>query len=398
MKTYTDLPTLVKVKILEFASSGADGDLDIWKQALPLLSVCHDWRVYGKSRLYQYAIIELVDPSLGMDDSDEEESNYSEEEAVTDSGGSDWESSNSSVSSSVNSVCNAVALDGRDSLRADTNIKLIEKLGLESMVKQLLFGEKRPEVYYNNRLDSIRAYISILQALFFDLPEGIKLTQPFIKWFELDISVMVLNPNEYFQKLIVELAIEYDNQLTKFVCKMPATYPYTLTAPNLVELDLGLSCDIDYNLPTIFPQSLQRINLSLDDVQFSWDMFRIGKESKAIVFDSLVDLSITDTIQDLDAGNVMHANDFDLAFPKLERLHLENTSLTRKDAQAMMGHGLKRFSYVGSIITASQLCKQPLRTLDTLNLVWVEEEYPEETDDFIPLANEIFNKTDGIEH
>ncbi|KAJ1803281.1 hypothetical protein LPJ77_005327, partial [Coemansia sp. RSA 2523] len=159
------------------------------------------------------------------------------------------------------------------------------------------------------------------------------------------ISVMVLNPNEYFQKLIVELAIEYDNQLTKFVCKMPATYPYTLTAPNLVELDLGLSCDIDYNLPTIFPQSLQRINLSLDDVQFSWDMFRIGKESKAIVFDSLVDLSITDTIQDLDAGNVMHANDFDLAFPKLERLHLENTSLTRKDAQAMMGHGLKRFSY-----------------------------------------------------
>ncbi|KAJ2275616.1 hypothetical protein EV176_002647 [Coemansia sp. RSA 451] len=209
---------------------------------------------------------------------------------------------------------------------------------------------------------------------------------------------MVLNPNEYFQKLIVELAIEYDNQLTKFVCKMPATYPYTLTAPNLVELDLGLSCDIDYNLPTIFPQSLQRINLSLDDVQFSWDMFRIGKESKAIVFDSLVDLSITDTIQDLDAGNVMHANDFDLAFPKLERLHLENTSLTRKDAQAMMGHGLKRFSYVGSIITASQLCKQPLRTLDTLNLVWVEEEYPEETDDFIPLANEIFNKTDGIEH
>ncbi|KAJ2443137.1 hypothetical protein IWW46_002673, partial [Coemansia sp. RSA 2440] len=432
MKTYTDLPTLVKVKILEFASSGADGDLDIWKQALPLLSVCHDWRVYGKSRLYQYAIIELVDPSLVMDDSDEEESNYSEEEAVTDSGGSDWESSNSSVSSSVNSVCNAVALDGRDSLRADTNIKLIEKLGLESMVKQLLFGEKRPEVYYNNRLDSIRAYISILQALFYDLPEGIKLTQPFIKWFELEyigtepsnrlenrcyaasiaaadillnkytnvssISVMVLNPNEYFQKLIVELAIEYDNQLTKFVCKMPATYPYTLTAPNIVELDLGLSCDIDYNLPTIFPQSLQRINLSLDDVQFSWDMFRIGKESKAIVFDSLVDLSITDTIQDLDAGNVMHANDFDLAFPKLERLHLENTSLTRKDAQAMMGHGLKRFSYVGSIITASQLCKQPLRTLDTLNLVWVEEEYPEETDDFIPLANEIFNKTDGIEH
>ncbi|KAJ2131013.1 hypothetical protein IW136_005416, partial [Coemansia sp. RSA 678] len=248
IQIFSELPTLVKVKILAFASSGADDDLDIWKQALSLLSVCHEWRVYGKGRLYQYAIIELVDPSLAMDDSDEEESNYSEEEAVTDSGGSDWDSYDSSVSSSANSVSNAVALDGRDSLRAVTNIKLIEKLGLESMVKQLLFGEKRPDVYFNNRLDSIRAYISILQALFYDLPEGIKLTKPFIKWFELEyigtepnnrvenrcyaasiaaadilinkypnvssINVMVLNPNEFFQKLIVELAIEYDEQLT----------------------------------------------------------------------------------------------------------------------------------------------------------------------------------------
>ncbi|KAJ1759189.1 hypothetical protein LPJ54_006282, partial [Coemansia sp. RSA 1824] len=83
MKTYSDLPTLVKVKIMAFASSGADGDLDIWKQALSLLSVCHDWRVYGKGRLYQYAVIELVNTKY-KDNSDDE--------AVTDSESSDRES------------------------------------------------------------------------------------------------------------------------------------------------------------------------------------------------------------------------------------------------------------------------------------------------------------------
>ncbi|KAJ2474987.1 hypothetical protein IWW56_005626, partial [Coemansia sp. RSA 2131] len=168
MKAYSDLPTLVTIKILKFAFSGVDGDLDMWKQALPLLSVCHDWRVYGKICLYRYAIVEVVDSSTVTYDFDF--ADHTDDE---------------SVSSSVNYVGNAVALNGNDSLRAYTNIKLIEKLGLQSMVKQLLFGEKRPAVSLDNRWDSIKAYIFILQALFHDLPEGIKLTNPFIKWFEL---------------------------------------------------------------------------------------------------------------------------------------------------------------------------------------------------------------------
>ncbi|KAJ2499986.1 hypothetical protein GGH96_003097 [Coemansia sp. RSA 1972] len=428
MKIYGDLPTLVTDRILAFAFSGADSDFVKWKQALPLLSVCRDWRVQRKYFLYRHAIIELVDSSLDNDDSDEEESNYSEEEAVTDSGGSDWES----VSSSVNSVGNAVALDGSDSLRAYTNIKLIEKLGLESMVNQLLFGDKRPEVYFNNRLDSIRAYVSILQALFHNMPEGIKLTEPFIKWFELEyigtepntrvenqcyaasdaaadillskypnvsnISTLVLDPHDFFQKLIVELAVGYDKQLTKFVSTMPASFPYTLTAPNLVDLDLRFGSSSHQNLPTIFPQSLRRINISLENVPFSWDVFCADMESEAIKFNNLVDLSITGVVQVSGTDNVMNANNLDLVFPKLKRLYLENVNLTRKDAEAIMGHGLKRFSYVGSIISASQLCKQPLRNLNTLNLVWLEKQYSEEADDFVSLTNEIFNKTDGIEH
>ncbi|KAJ1759166.1 hypothetical protein LPJ54_006286, partial [Coemansia sp. RSA 1824] len=124
MKTYSDLPTLVKVKIMAFASSGADGDLDIWKQALSLLSVCHDWRVYGKSRLYRYAVIELVNTKY-KDNSDDE--------AVTDSESSDRES----VSSLAEYVDDAAAIDGGNSIRAYSNIKLIQNLGLGNMVKQL---------------------------------------------------------------------------------------------------------------------------------------------------------------------------------------------------------------------------------------------------------------------
>ncbi|KAJ2163399.1 hypothetical protein GGH15_004482, partial [Coemansia sp. RSA 562] len=41
---------------------------------------------------------------------------------------------------------------------------------------------------------------------------------------------------------------------------------------------------------------------------------------------------------------------------------------------------------------------QPLRDLDTLFLIWVEEEYPDELDDFVFLANEIFSKTDDIKY
>ncbi|KAJ2474986.1 hypothetical protein IWW56_005625 [Coemansia sp. RSA 2131] len=94
----------------------------------------------------------------------------------------------------------------------------------------------------------------------------------------------------------------------------------------------------------------------------------------------------------------MNANDLDLVFPKLERLYLENISLTKKDAEAIMGHGLKRFSYVGSIIAASQLYKQPLGNLDELYLSWLGGRYPDEADDFVLLANEVFNKMDGIEY
>ncbi|KAJ2246263.1 hypothetical protein GGH98_004355, partial [Coemansia sp. RSA 454] len=318
-----------------------------------------------------------VDPNLIMDDSDEEESDYSDEEAVTDSGGSDWES----VSSSINCISDAFALDGGDPIRVYTNIKLIEKLGLESMVKQLLFSEKQPQVLTINEFDSMGAFISILEALFQDLLGNDKLTEPFNEWFDLEymdavsdnqaegecyavikaatdafinkypnissINAVMINPHEFMQKMIVALAVGYDKQLTKF--------------------------------------------------PFNWDVFRVDKKSKTIAFDNLVYLSLTGTIQDSDAGNEI-TNNLNLSFPKLERLFLENISLTTNEAQAMIGHRLKWLYCEGSIIAASQLCKQPLRDLDTLFLIWVEEEYPDEVDDFVFLANEIFNKTDDIKY
>ncbi|KAJ2566574.1 hypothetical protein GGH12_000728 [Coemansia sp. RSA 1822] len=504
MKTYNDLPTLVKVKILAFASSGANGDLDIWKQSLPLLSVCHDWRVYGKDRLYRYAVIELVNIKYN---------DIPDDEAVTDSEGSDRES----VSSLADSVDDAVALDGGNSVRANSNLKLIQKLGLGSMVKQLLFDQKKPLDYMISRVGSLKAFTSVLQALFRGLPEEVKIIEPFAQMVDLvhmgmirdnimldeclaafksatdvlinkypnvnSIIAMPAQPHEVFQKLIVDLAVGYDKQLTKFVCDMPVTVPYTLLAPNLVELDLRFIHSWTLKFPTIYPRSLRKIDIVFEDVSIDWDVFHVDKESKAIVFDnltdlsikgdayilelrnvtnandldlkfpnlerlfllvmgdsdeeesnfsdeeavtdsggsdwesvsswdvfcadmkseaiefnSLVDLSITGVVQVSGANNVMNANDLDLVFPKLERLYLENISLTGKDAEAIMGHGLKRFSYVGSIIAASHLCKQPLRNLDTLILVWVEKQYSEEADDFVTLTNEIFNKTDGIEH
>ncbi|KAJ2501179.1 hypothetical protein GGH96_002099 [Coemansia sp. RSA 1972] len=271
-----------------------------------------------------------------------------------------------------------------------------------------------------------------MRALFRGLPEEIKLIKPFVKLYELElmdtepidhaesqcyaasheaahvlinkysnissISTTALDPHEFFQKLIAELAVGYDKQLTKFASSMPATFPYTLLAPNLVELDLRFWASLDIIFPTISPRSLRKISIALDKHPFSWDMFHVGNVSEAIVFDNLVDLSISGMARDLDDGNAVIAHGLDLVFPKLERLSLSNISITRKDAQAMMAHGLRRLRCKGSIITASQLCKHPLGNLDNLYLSWVEEPYPEEADDFILLANEIFNKTEGIGH
>ncbi|KAJ2546873.1 hypothetical protein IWW35_004849 [Coemansia sp. RSA 1878] len=427
MKTYRDLPSLVTAEILDLVFSGADGDLDVWKQALPLLSVCHAWRVYGKNCLYRHAIVELVDPGYSIDYSDEEDHDYPDGEDIADLGGSDRDS----ISLAVYSADNAVAFDGDGSIRVYTNIQLIETLGLGSMVKQLFLGEKQSDGIYNDQVGSLKSFMSILETMFHDLPGDDKITEPFIKWYELEymdaesgndtlnlchvaskaaadtlvykfpnvssINFMVFGSHEFFQQLNVELAVGYDKQLTKFDCAMPATYPYTLTAPNLVELDLLFSSSSHQNLPTIFPQSLQRINISLDKVLFSWDMFCIGNESKATVFDNLVNLSISSAVQFSGPDNLMNANDLDLVFPSLERLHLKNISLTKKDAKAMVGRWLKRLNYEGSIIAASQLCKQPLGNLDELYLSWLGGRYPDETDDFVSLTNEIFNKTDGIE-
>ncbi|KAJ1761196.1 hypothetical protein LPJ54_006006, partial [Coemansia sp. RSA 1824] len=200
--------------------------------------------------------------------------------------------------------------------------------------------------------------MSILEALFCGLPEEIRLTKPFIMWFELEyidetpdsllmrqchdaskavadalinrypnvssISTAMLYPHEFFQKLIVELVVGYDKQLTKYVNDMPTAFPYTLTAPKLVELDLTFYCVSEYDLPTICPRSPRKIRIDLDQIPFSWDMFRVGNVSETIVFDNLVDLSITDVYEDSDAGNMAIANNLDLEFPKLERLHTNN--------------------------------------------------------------------------
>ncbi|KAJ2285526.1 hypothetical protein IW141_005753, partial [Coemansia sp. RSA 355] len=306
MKTYRDLPSLVTAEILDLVFSGADGDLDVWKQALPLF----------------------------IDYSDEEDHDYPDGEDIADLGGSDRDS----ISLAVYSADNAVAFDGDGSIRVYTNIQLIETLGLGSMVKQLFLGEKQSDGIYNDQGGSLKSFMSILETMFHDLPGDDKITEPFIKWYELEymdaesgndtlnlchvaskaaadtlvykfpnvssINFMVFGSHEFFQQLNVELAVGYDKQLTKFDCAMPATYPYTLTAPNLVELDL------------------------------------------------------------------------------LERLHLKNISLTKKDAKAMVGRWLKRLNYEGSIIAASQLCKQPLGNLDELYLSWLGGRYPDETDDF----------------
>ncbi|KAJ2148249.1 hypothetical protein J3F82_004727 [Coemansia sp. RSA 637] len=199
------------------------------------------------------------------------------------------------------------------------------------------------------------------------------------------------------QTLIVELAVGYDKQLTKYANDMPTPFPYTLTAPNLIVLDLTFSDSSDLIFPTICPRSLRKIYIELENQPFSWDMFRVGVEAEAIVFDNLVNLSISGMVQDPDADNAM-ANDLDMRFPKLERLVLTNSYLARNEADAMMAHGLKRFQHEGSIIAASQLCKQPFGNLDELYLCWEKKKYFDEADSFVPLANEIFNKTKGIEY
>ncbi|KAJ1852152.1 hypothetical protein GGH12_003476, partial [Coemansia sp. RSA 1822] len=125
-----------------------------------------------------------------------------------------------------------------------------------------------------------------------------------------------------------------------------------------------------------------------------WKMFRIDKKFKTIVFENLEDLSIIDAVKN-GVGDMI-ANNLNLEFPKLEKLYLANICLTGKDMQAIMGHGLKQFHHEGSIIAASNMCKQPLGTLDELHLLWEGGLYPYEADNFVPLTNEIFNKTDGI--
>ncbi|KAJ1755667.1 hypothetical protein LPJ77_006871, partial [Coemansia sp. RSA 2523] len=87
------------------------------------------------------------------------------------------------------------------------------------------------------------------------LPEEIKLTKPFAEWHELEhtnvepsdrmkdqcytaihetvdiltnrypnvscISSTMVKPHEFMQKLILDLAVGYEKQLSKFVCDMP---------------------------------------------------------------------------------------------------------------------------------------------------------------------------------
>ncbi|KAJ2165051.1 hypothetical protein GGH15_003589 [Coemansia sp. RSA 562] len=376
-----------------------------------------------------------------MRDTYQDELDCADKESVTDSESSDNESDNSNEEvvacseslalMSVKPVVNVVAFDDRGPIRIYTNINLIEKLGLESMVKQLLFSEHRYQNHING-VDPLKCFMPFLQVLVDGLPEEIKLTKPFAEWHELEhtnvepsarmkdqchdasfeaahvlinrypnvssISATMVKPHEFMQKLILDLAVGYDKQLSKFVYDMPATHSYTLTAPNLIELDLTLRFSRDQNLPTICPGSLQKINLVLDRQLFSWNMFRIGNKPKPIVFNNLEDLSITYVVQNEIADDMLNANNIELVFPSLERLYLENCTLARKNAQAMMSHGLKELHFEGSIVAASELCEQPLRNLDRLDVIWVERHYREEADNFVTLANEIFNKTDGIEH
>ncbi|KAJ2499983.1 hypothetical protein GGH96_003094 [Coemansia sp. RSA 1972] len=297
------------------------------------------------------------------------------------------------------------------------------------MVKQLMFCEKELQVATIYPFDSLKTFMAILQAMFHGLPEEIELTGPFIKWSELvyrhsmgsniltrqchtaletgantlvnkypnvsSISHVTLTPHEFMQKMIAELAVGYDKQLTEFNCEMPAIFPYTLLAPNLVDLDLRLYTSSNPNLPAICPRSLRKIKLIIDTHLFSWDMFCADMESEAIVFDNLEELSIIDAVQNGVEGDMI-ANNLNLEFPKLEKLYLANICLTGKDVQAIMGHELQQFHYEGSIIAASNMCKQPLGNLDKLYLQWERELYLDEADNFVPLTNEIFNKMNGI--
>ncbi|KAJ2834151.1 hypothetical protein J3B01_004095 [Coemansia erecta] len=311
MKTYSDLPTLVKVKIMAFASSGADGDLDIWKQALSLLSSSD-----RESQPQNFNISRIIKPFTVM----------------------------------VDLVCFGMI---RDTIMLD-ECRVAFKSAIDIMIS------KYPNVS--------------------------------------SIIAMPTQPHEFFQKLILELAVGYDKQLAKYVCSMPTTVPYTLLAPNLVELDLRFIHSWTLKFPTIYPRSLRKIDIMFQDVSIDWDVFRVDKESKTIVFDNLTDLSITGDSYIPELRDVANANNLDLKFPNLERLFLSSCNLTKKDGQALMSHKLNWLHFEGSFIAASQLCKQPLRKLDTLFLAWLGLQHPEETDDFISLANEIFNKTDGIKH
>ncbi|KAJ2160591.1 hypothetical protein GGF46_002133 [Coemansia sp. RSA 552] len=395
MGTLSDLPVDVVTCFLRIAMDGVSRSLSDWKDALPLISVCHTWRVAGLRSIYQCAFIDVRQVYFQSPRPREE-----------------------------------VMVGGQFGIEVLTNIPLVMEVRAQELVRHL--GLYRFDLDQGPML-----LMKIVEALSITMSECAEI-QSLRVWLTMyahgrDIHqdvvvrcreaavqiaaavfrrlprVAAVSADMYYSgtlklELMRALIGCYSGQLTNLDCRCPAYFDEDKEIVGLVDLHMQLRPVTRYHaeLPLVNPARLRRVRLVLSNIEFGWDMFcSDGEQRVRVEFNRLEQLylEVDGRMYGAEEGPVVprdfNYGGWELAFPRLTDLTVRNLVISPADAEGLFvgAPRLRRLHYRGPVGSALLLCKQDgVGRLEELVLDLEPDGVPEPVDG----VNAIFRRTHGI--
>ncbi|KAI9477550.1 hypothetical protein LPJ79_000281 [Coemansia sp. RSA 1821] len=331
-----------------------------WALLLKYLGICPSWRAVAKHFVCSTGIIELsqefeVKSALStFDDISHTTVPFTNLRLIQQGG---WQTS----------VCKLIIYDRRTTNTSPSSAIL-------SMIAISLSLEECPGIAILRKFyDTIQMRQRITPSLRSECCEAIEQiisslinTYPYVMSLKYDVQLALSTQKQLYTGVLDG----YAKQLKSFVSYVPELALDFSTATQLTVLDLDISGGLAGQLPSIYPQSLQKLTLRAGQIYPYWGLFYSDK-TDTLRFDNLKSLTLCGTQkyayidEQISYGchNITMGN---IEMPQLQTLRIQDVFMTRSSIRQLLRSPLTSVQYCGPPAGAILLDKQCENELDEL--------------------------------
>ncbi|KAJ2720005.1 hypothetical protein GGI07_004875 [Coemansia sp. Benny D115] len=337
MINFNDLPLVIRVKVLSTIVEENYECLSTWKDSLPLMAVCREWRALAKPMVYGTTIVE----NLTEDNYDALEYDNGNDNTINGNNNDAAIATRPPFVSNIPLIAAAngthlvknlliylnehtLTLDTLKELTTVFNFTQCDWTNVRSMDLEMRLNyegrnadENKNEYLYNKSPKLEHGMSLFAQALTRSMPEVTR------------IKARAHTYDGVAKILFNRLCKAYTHQLTHLSCYPEIKLPTVSELKGMQYLNIATNSSVKKPLPQICPSSLRKMELKQLSANFSWKFFENKYQPNAISFNNMKSLTMSymPLLDDIEAetARMMFEKHYEnkkhnVSFPKLEEL------------------------------------------------------------------------------